>query len=465
MRLRVGVRLGDLLGKAVLAAAAVGFAAVLAADVAAAATIMTQPRFGTVELVTAKGETSAFVILLSDPNDSTSASREIVSDLADQGAAVAVIDGAAVRSILQSSAASKRCIDLFGDLESLARTAERQIGMQSWQQPVLLGIGDAGAVAYLGLAQTPSNTFAGAVSFGFLPTLASARPFCDVTSTAGPKARTFTYAPAKLAGRWIIVTQNPDDQSLQPFLDANPGSKAVAGSPEDTSSRDVAIKAVFEVAATTTAGLSDLPLVELPATQPKTLVIFFSGDGGWRDIDKQLGEMLSKDGVAVIGVDALRYFWSKKEPQTIAADIERIIRHYGSAWGVKSFALAGYSFGAGIIPLAWPKLDRATQSEMKLIAMLGLEPVARLQMSMAGWLGLSSSADIQLGPYLAQLPKDRMMCVYSVEEQKDNNTGCTLPELDGATRVARSGGHHFGGDYQEIARIILDRLRAASAER
>jgi type IV secretory pathway VirJ component len=84
---------------------------------------------------------------------------------------------------------------------------------------------------------------------------------------------------------------------------------------------------------------------------------------------------------------------------------------------------------------------------------------------MAGWLGLSSSADIPLGPYLAQLPKDRVMCVYSVEEQKDNNTGCTLPELDGATRVARSGGHHFGGDYQEIAQIILDRLRAASAER
>ena len=52
-----------------------------------------------------------------------------------------------------------------------------------------------------------------------------------------------------------------------------------------------------------------------------------------------------------------------------------------------------------------------------------------------------------------------------VEEQKDNDTGCTLPELDGATRVARTGGHHFGGDYQEIAQIILDRLRAVSAER
>ena len=49
---------------------------------------------------------------------------------------------------------------------------------------------------------------------------------------------------------------------------------------------------------------------------------------------------------------------------------------------------------------------------------------------------------------------------YSVEEQKDNNTGCTLAELDGATRISRTGGHHFGGDYDDIARIILERLNA-----
>lgn len=459
------MRLGGFICKAALAATTVVFTTVLAADFAVAETTLKQTRFGTVELVTPKAETSAFVILLSDPNDPTAGSRDIANELADRGAAVAIIDRAAVRTILQPSDSSKHCIDLFGDLESLARTAERQVGMQSWQQPVLIGIGDAAAIAYLGLAQSPSNTLAGAVSFGFSPSLASKQPFCDVTSTAGPKPGTFTYAPANLAGRWVIVTANPDDPSLRPFLEANPGSKAVAGSLRDKSSRDVAIKAVFEVAATTTTPLGDIALEELPATQPKILVIFFSGDGGWRDIDKRLGETLSKDGVAVIGVDALRYFWSKKEPQTIATDIKRIMRHYGPAWGVSTFALAGYSFGAGVLPLAWPKLDPKTQSEIKLIAMLGLEPVARLQMSMAGWLGLSSSADIPLGPYLAQLPKDRVMCFYSEEEQKDNSTGCTLSELNGATRVARTGGHHFGGKYQEIARIILDRLRAVSAVR
>jgi type IV secretory pathway VirJ component len=224
---------------------------------------------------------------------------------------------------------------------------------------------------------------------------------------------------------------------------------------------EAAITSVFEVGRIQTASIGDLPLTELPAKHPKELVIFFSGDGGWRDIDKQIGETLSEAGVAVVGVDSLRYFWSKKSPATIASDIERIVHHYGDAWQVTRVSLIGYSFGAAVIPLVWPKLDPATRNEIKLIAMLGLEPVARLRMSMAGWLGMASSEDISLRPFLAEMPKDKVMCVYSDEEQKAGSTGCTLPELDGATRVERTGGHHFGGAYKEIAQLLLRRLASS----
>jgi type IV secretory pathway VirJ component len=293
---------------------------------------------------------------------------------------------------------------------------------------------------------------------GFSRTLASKLPFCDGAPSTPSDSGLFIYGPSKLPGRWAIVTRNPADASLAPFIDANPGAKTEFGSPGDKASLDEAIKSVFEAGATRTASISDLPLTELPAKQAKELVIFFSGDGGWRDIDKQIGETLSKAGVAVVGVDALRYFWSKKSPSTIASDIERIVHHYGDAWHVTNVSLMGYSFGAAVIPLAWPKLDPGTQKEIKFIAMLGLEPVARLRMSMSGWLGLASSKDISLRPFLAEMPKDKVMCVYSAEEQKAGSTGCTLPELDGATRVERTGGHHFGGAYKEIAQLLLRRL-------
>ena len=57
-----------------------------------------------------------------------------------------------------------------------------------------------------------------------------------------------------------------------------------------------------------------------------------------------------------MGVDSLRYFWSEKPPERVAADLARILRHYGEAWKAKQVALIGYSFGAGIVPFALNRL-------------------------------------------------------------------------------------------------------------
>ena len=58
--------------------------------------------------------------------------------------------------------------------------------------------------------------------------------------------------------------------------------------------------------------VSRLPLVELPASHPRGLAIILSGDGGWRDLDKTIGEQLSSEGISVVGWDCLRYFWRHK---------------------------------------------------------------------------------------------------------------------------------------------------------
>ena len=73
--------------------------------------------------------------------------------------------------------------------------------------------------------------------------------------------------------------------------------------------------------------VSDLPLVELPAAHPDgMLAIVISGDGGWRDLDKTIAHDLHDQGVSVVGVDSLRYFWSVKSPAQTAHDLDRIIR-------------------------------------------------------------------------------------------------------------------------------------------
>ncbi|MGG2475679.1 AcvB/VirJ family lysyl-phosphatidylglycerol hydrolase, partial [Rhizobium sp. BR5] len=84
-----------------------------------------------------------------------------------------------------------------------------------------------------------------------------------------------------------------------------------------------------------------------------TMAVIYSGDGGWRDLDEEVGSALQKQGVPVIGVDALRYFWKEKEPQEVASDLARIIDTYRKEWKVRNVVLIGYSFGADIIPATY----------------------------------------------------------------------------------------------------------------
>jgi len=427
--------------------------------------IIPQKRFGEVPISWSGNAPSAFVVLMADPDDASHSYGPIADELVSQGAAVAVLDSQVMRGILSTTVPAGQCNRLFGDIEDLVRLSERALDMKEWKSPVFFGLGRSGTISYLALAEAPPNSVSGALSLGFSPSLASSAAFCSGAPVLSSKDGTFLYGPMKLNGKWTIFDKDLHDPALKTFIDADSGAKIEIGNASDKATLSAAVKAVFDMTAVPKASVGDLPLTELPAKTPKGLAIFLSGDGGWRDIDKQIGEALSEHNISVIGLDTLRYFWSKKDPQTIANDLDRIARYYGDAWHIQDVSLIGYSFGAATIPMVWAKLDPDLQKRIKLIVMMAPEPVGRFEMSMAGWLGIHSPDDVSLGPFLANLPKDKVTCVFSVEEKNDGNTGCTLPELDGATLVERTGGHHFGGEYLAISKLILDRWAASEARR
>ena len=72
-----------------------------------------------------------------------------------------------------------------------------------------------------------------------------------------------------------------------------------------------------------------MPLTELPVDHPsKLMAILLSGDGGWRDLDKTIAEDLQQQGIPVVGLDTLRYFWSKKTPQQTADVVAALIQTF-----------------------------------------------------------------------------------------------------------------------------------------
>ena len=92
-----------------------------------------------------------------------------------------------------------------------------------------------------------------------------------------------------------------------------------------------------------------------------------SGDGGWAGIDKQIAEALNKDGISVVGLNSLQYFWTKKDPDTAGNDLTRILNYYSQAWNANKIILIGYSTGADTLPFMVNRLPEALKSKVHAV--------------------------------------------------------------------------------------------------
>lgn len=434
----------------------------MAAPAAAAPRSITvqQEDLGAITVLAPETQPDRFVVYISDHEGLTPPRLAEAETIVARGAAVALLDLPKLQKTL-AGLKDEECYYVFGDIEDVARTAQRQLGMAEWRWPIMFGVGDGGTLSYLMLAQAPDNTAGGAVSIGFVPQLQGSVPLCPGAPMASHANGMIGYKPFDdVPGPWVLIAPAAVPADVQAFEDATGGARIDVVEGDDAKRFAAAVDALFAMAPKSTEGLAELPLTELPAEgSPKSLFILISGDGGWRDIDKQIGEYLSKNGVSVIGVDSLRYFWSRREPKQIASDLNRIAQHYCEKWKLETVGIGGYSFGADVIPLAWPYMSKDAQARTKLIALLGLETTADLQVSVTGFLGIKDSNDIAVDQYLAELPKEKTVCFYGSAEAKAGETACVAAQLNGATLVERPGGHHFDGKYEPVADMILERLK------
>jgi type IV secretory pathway VirJ component len=205
----------------------------------------------------------------------------------------------------------------------------------------------------------------------------------------------------------------------------------------------------------------DLPLVELRAKRPsETLAIVLSGDGGWADIDRQIGQTLAERGVDVIGFDDRAYLRSgKRDANSTGADVQRVAAHYLSLWNDQRLILVGYSRGAAFAPFIATRLSPDVRKKLALVAMLGLPEHAGFRYRFSDlWATHSNPSDPPILPELQRLRGTNMLCVYGTKEDESLCRGID-PTL--VYPVARVGGHHFDGDYKSLTELIIARMGIA----
>ncbi len=205
--------------------------------------------------------------------------------------------------------------------------------------------------------------------------------------------------------------------------------------------------------------------IDVMAAKPTedTLAIVYSGDGGWRDIDKEVGSYLQDQGIPVVGVDTLHYFWSERAPQQTADDLGRIIEYYTKRFKVQHVVLVGYSFGADVLPASYNRLKPQDKNKVVQLSLLSLSNKVDYVISVMGWLGAESEGkggdpvnDLKsVNPKLVQ-------CIYG----KDDDEDVACPKLNGtgAEVIAMDGGHHFDDDYEALANHIIDGLKSRLGE-
>jgi type IV secretory pathway VirJ component len=447
-------------------------------------------RFGRVTVVRPpSGQPTTVALLLTDGPAEQGRGAELASALAAHGALVLGVDA---NAFLRSVEKGRRCAYPAGDLEVLSQGYQHHANLSEYLHPVVVGDGPGAALAYAALAQAPPGTFRGAVSVDFEPELETSAAFCPgsgLVRTHPEGSRRERFEPSRaLSEPWVVLVAEQDPahspKAARAFSEKVKSArvKEVPG----PGLRRMPVEAwkgtllsAYDMAAVPLASerlpipqlrlppdagspperVDDLPLVEVPAKKPEgdTLALLVSGDGGWASMDQEVSNALVEQGIPVVGLNSVRYFWKRRTPEETAADVARALRHYLAAWGLRRVVLVGYSRGADVVPAIAAGLPSDLRERLRLLALIAPGKKAEFEVHVTDIFGGKGRPTHPVLPDIQALGGTPVLCLYGDEEQSDSLCP-DLSTVPGAHPVMLKGGHHFDGDYASVTREILQAL-------
>ncbi|WP_264526327.1 AcvB/VirJ family lysyl-phosphatidylglycerol hydrolase [Flavobacterium sp. N502536] len=446
--------------------------------------------FGKVTIYKPKTVPTAVVLFVSGDGGWNSGVVEMAKNIADQGAVVAGID---IQHYFKEIKKQKaKCYYPAGDFEELSLLLQKKIRIKQYLKPILAGYSSGATLVYGMLAQAPANTFSGAIALGFCPDIETDRTLCDgsgLTSHVLKEGKAYFLEKTEKLSAPFIVLQGTTDQvcnyaDTKKYMEGMKQGKLITlpkvghgfsvtknWLPQFTAAfKEILNTPTYsEQKAQQNQLLKEQQLKPLPFEMPLTLIptknkdealpvaFLISGDGGWTSFDQSVGEALAEKGIAVIGLDAQKYFWNAKTPSETSEAIGKAVEHYLQQWNKKTFILAGYSFGASVIPFAAGNFPEALKEKLKGLYLLSPDVKADFEIHIADMLSMESA-------------KDTYDVISEIKKVKSYNPVCFFgDEEDAATRnrfsesgiktIELPGSHHYNNDYNKIAESILKEIK------
>ena len=435
-------------------------------------------RFGIVHVYVPAGPPGNVAIFVSGDGGWELGVVNMAHALRAMGAVVIGVDITHYFASLRHAAqrADAHCEMIAADLESLSHQVQKQIGLSEYRVPVLIGYSSGATLVYAALAQSPPGTFAGALSLGFCPDqdFAGAQlcPGSGLHYRENAQHELVLEPATHLRQPWIALQGEKDQVCAAQVADqfaARVTGGAVVKLPLVGHGFSVernwmpqfraaygrlAPTAPAPVAAASEVG--DLPLEEVHAGEAgQQFALLVTGDGGWAGLDQELAARLAAHGVATVALNSLKYFWTQRTPDRTAQDVARVMRHYLAAWHAQRVLLIGYSFGADVLPFVMNRLPPELRARVASVSLLGIDAHASFEVHVAEWVG-GDAGGPPTRPELAELKAVPVLCLYG-----EGETDSICPQLPpgSATSEQIGKGHHFSGEYAQLADRILSFTR------
>lgn len=198
--------------------------------------------------------------------------------------------------------------------------------------------------------------------------------------------------------------------------------------------------------------LRDLPVVMIDGkNEGGPIAVLLSGNGGWWGIDDGIANGLARAGVTTVGLNSLAYFIHKRSPDEVAATVERMVAPFRAD---RPIILVGYSFGADIAATVYAHLPLELRDRVHLVSLLGLSREADYAV---GIMKITGGRELTI-PAVAAIAGPHIQCFQGVDEGA--RSGCNDVDPKRVEVVAVPGGHHFDGDYDKLASLILNGMPA-----
>ncbi len=193
------------------------------------------------------------------------------------------------------------------------------------------------------------------------------------------------------------------------------------------------------------------PIAATRSVTPPRAAVILSGDSGFSaGLSRQVGKRLAANGIGVIGINAHRFFVTRRTPAETAALLGDAMARARALTGATKVLLIGQSYGADMLQAALAEFTPAQRAEVSGVVLVVPGQTLFFQISWSERYDLTAP-DAPALPTAKQLDWLPVMCVRGADESGSLCPDLTQPNL---TQAVLPGGHYLHHSPGPLTRRI-----------